>query len=52
MIIPSKNAGDDSKALFFFTGAEVTQKILTVAPVSAGGVVCLEWEWKQPVIHD
>ena len=29
---------------YFYTGAEVTQRVLTVAPVSAGGVACLEWE--------
>lgn len=56
------NTADESGRSFFFlffflsvhnnAGAEVTQKILTVAPVSAGGVVCLELEWKQPVIHD
>lgn len=37
---------------YFYTGVEVTQKRLTVAPVSAGRAVCLQWEWKQPVIHD
>lgn len=37
---------------YFCTGVEVTQKSLTVAPVSTGCAVCLQWEWKQPVIHD
>lgn len=35
---------------YFNTGAKVT--FLTEAPVSTGRVVCLEWEWKQAVIHD
>lgn len=29
---------------YFHTGVEVTQKSLTVAPVSAGRAVCLQWE--------
>lgn len=37
---------------YFCTGVEVTQKSWTAAPVSAGCAVCLQWEWKQPVIHD
>lgn len=37
---------------YFCTGVEVTQKGLSAAPVSTSRAVCLQWEWKQPVIHD
>lgn len=52
VIIITKNSGDDSETIFFLQVLILPQRILTVASVSTGGVVCLQWEWNQLVIHD